>query len=114
MRAHLSLIIALSAGIATAQILCIQGITTTIGYETALKPKGTSCPVNEAKGISYYSANSAGCCTSTATAKTLGTQGAACCPCGALCTGFFPPIMDWEFNTAGKSYTTSMFIWHHN
>jgi hypothetical protein len=102
MNIHFPLFVALSAAMTTAQIFCIQGITTTIAYETALKPKGTSCPVNEAQGISYYLANSAGCCTSTATAKTQGAQSDACCPCGALCTGVFPPLLNWAFDTAGS------------
>ncbi|QDS71188.1 hypothetical protein FKW77_010229 [Venturia effusa] len=55
----------------------------------------SSCPT--ARNASYYSVEGAtGCCTSAATAMTLqSTQGLACCPCGAACTGYMPKVQAW-------------------
>jgi len=87
MKASISLILSFVAT-STAQVFCIQAITTTISYLPALTlGANNSCPT--AKSVSYYSVDGAnGCCVASATAASLATtQGLACCPCGAACTG---------------------------
>lgn len=73
---------------ATAQVACIQAITTTMSYLPALTlAADNSCPT--ASNASYYSVEGdTGCCSAAATpVKLESTAGLACCPCGALCTG---------------------------
>jgi len=97
---HPLLLLSFSQAVYT-QVFCIQAITTTISYLPALTLHNGACPTNSARGIEYYAIGSAGCCTSSATAKTLNTKGVACCPCGAFCTGYMPEVQDWTTDAAG-------------
>ncbi|KAF2435372.1 hypothetical protein EJ08DRAFT_335304 [Tothia fuscella] len=86
------------------EVFCIQAITTTIAYVPALTLSNGACPSNNAaRGIEYNKVSDLGCCTAGATAKTMpiGT-GAACCPCGAFCTGYFPEVQAWSTQQNGE------------
>jgi hypothetical protein len=101
----LSLLLSTLTTTVLGQVACVQDIHTTLAYLPALLPHATDqgnagapCPTIVAAGktVQYFLAdNSVGCCAETATAKVLGAKAAACCPCGALCTGFFPKVLDW-------------------
>jgi hypothetical protein len=93
-----SLILSLVAS-SMAQIACIQAITTTMTYLPAITlGVNNTCPT--AGSVSYYSVEGAnGCCTDAATAASIiSTQGLACCPCGAQCTGGLTSLTDYSLN----------------
>jgi hypothetical protein len=77
-----------------ADPVCIDAILSTIPYSAALTTHDGGCPTATPEAYDL-AANNAGCCHSDLRIKTLGSKGAACCPCGAECTGFFPNLLDW-------------------
>ena len=88
--------------VVTAQIFCAQIVLSTTGYECALTASANSCPVNTDAGFSFWpatatdgTATNTGCCASTATPHSTGSD-IACCPCAAICTGSLPALCGWS------------------
>jgi hypothetical protein len=74
---------------------CMMPPRSTVGYSAALSPHGGACPT-ATNGAWSMANNAAGCCQSGSQIHSVGKLGAACCPCGAFCTGFFPDQLDWN------------------
>ena len=77
--------------------VCIEAILSTTTYQAALTAHGGACP-SATPGAYYLAPNGAGCCPSSLSVKTVGSLGAACCSCGALCTVYFPTMQNWNEN----------------
>jgi hypothetical protein len=86
-----------------ADPFCIEAILSTIKYQPALTAHNGACPT-ATPGAYSLAPNGAGCCPSDVKIKTVG-EGAACCPCGALCTGFFPDMLEWS--ESGSKYNSA-------
>jgi hypothetical protein len=102
------LLVGVFVSVAQCQV-CFDVVTATQSLEPALKPHADLCPSN-GSSISYYlqTINAfAGCCTSTARALQK-SDGLACCPCGAFCTGDAAPTLeDWTIN--GGNYAQAVY-----
>ncbi|OCK85055.1 hypothetical protein K432DRAFT_378012 [Lepidopterella palustris CBS 459.81] len=88
------------------------GPTATVAYEpcysyhsTASSTVNEGCPQNAQLDIHFHNEDNFGCCTQSATLTTASGL-LACCPCGAICTGAVPSMVDWSF-VAGAMVTTN-------
>jgi len=103
----ISILVFLTTVITTlADPVCIEAILSTIAYIPALTTHNGACPT-ATPGAYDLAPNKAGCCQSDLRIKTVGIKGAACCPCGAFCTGFFPQMAEWTENAAGALFIAS-------
>lgn len=74
--------------------------TATSAYATILSmhhDTDAECPQAGQMDVHYHNEDDYGCCTQSATLTIVGGA-AGCCPCGAICTGSVPAMVDWHFS----------------
>jgi hypothetical protein len=71
-----------------------------LSYLSAHRGLSQVCPSDPTGNLFEPDSNDIGCCTESATLTQAGSQ-MGCCPCGAICTGTAPPMIDW-FYAPGK------------
>jgi hypothetical protein len=92
-------------GVCTATAALAEPSTTT--YLPILSiHAGDECPQSALLNVHYHDEEGVGCCTQSATLTEPGGT-AACCPCGAACTGTVPSMLDWTFS-AGQFVTAAI------
>jgi hypothetical protein len=69
-------------------------------YISAHRGLSQVCPSDPTGNLFQPDSNNVGCCTESATLTQAGSQ-MGCCPCGAICTGAAPAMVDW-FYAPGK------------
>jgi hypothetical protein len=91
-----------SSGVFMPGISCAAGTTSAdfVSYLSAHRGLSQVCPSDPTGNLFLPDSNNIGCCTESATLTQAGSM-MGCCPCGSVCSGTAPAMVDW-FYAPGK------------
>jgi hypothetical protein len=94
-----------SLGVSMPGVNCAFGTSSAdfLSYVSAHRGLSQVCPSDPTGNLFLPDSDSIGCCTESATLTQSGSQ-LGCCPCGGVCSGPAPPMIDW-FYAPGKIYS---------
>jgi hypothetical protein len=90
------------AGVSMPGVSCAPGTSSAdfASYLSAHRGLAQVCPSDPTGNLFLPDSNNMGCCTESATLTQAGSQ-MGCCPCGSVCSGTAPAMIDW-FYAPGK------------